>query len=108
VFDELGYRRLTIEHNHRNTKSRRAILRFGFTYEGTFRQADFHRRVNKDLPQYSILNDGKEWPLVRAAVEAWLREENFDAHGQQKRSLNGIRDEIAAGRRADGEPASGH
>jgi hypothetical protein len=28
-----------------------------------------------------------EWPTARAAFEAWLKEDNFDASGQQKAKL---------------------
>jgi hypothetical protein len=28
-----------------------------------------------------------EWPKARAAFEAWLKEDNFDANGQQKAKL---------------------
>lgn len=34
AFDELGYRRLEWKCNNRNTPSKRAALRFGFTFEG--------------------------------------------------------------------------
>jgi hypothetical protein len=39
VFDELGYRRYEWKCDHLNTPSRAAALRFGFQYEGLFRQA---------------------------------------------------------------------
>jgi RimJ/RimL family protein N-acetyltransferase len=38
VFDQLDYRRFEWKCDARNAPSRRAALRFGFTYEGTFRQ----------------------------------------------------------------------
>ncbi len=38
VFEDLGYRRLEWKCNSRNKASRRAALRFGFQFEGLFRQ----------------------------------------------------------------------
>ena len=38
AFDTLGYRRFEWKCNGENAPSRRAALRFGFSYEGTFRQ----------------------------------------------------------------------
>jgi hypothetical protein len=32
-----------------------------------------------------------EWPVVRAAFEAWLAPENFDEEGRQRRSLAEVR-----------------
>ena len=52
------------------TRSRRAAERFGFTFEGVFRQHMIVKGANRDTAWYSIL-DG-EWPAVRAGFEAWL------------------------------------
>jgi hypothetical protein len=38
-----------------------------------------------------------EWPLAKAAFEAWLSPDNFDAEGRQKRKLEDIRAELAKG-----------
>ena len=38
VFDDLGYRRFEWKCNDRNEPSKRAALRFGFAFEGVFRQ----------------------------------------------------------------------
>ncbi len=38
AFEALGYRRYEWKCNALNAASRRAALRYGFTYEGTFRQ----------------------------------------------------------------------
>jgi hypothetical protein len=48
---------------------------------------------NRDSAWFSIL-DG-EWPLVRAAFEAWLAPENFDTDGRQRRSLAAVRNSMA-------------
>jgi hypothetical protein len=39
------------------------------------------------------MTDG-EWPSRRAAFEAWLSAENFDAEGRQRRSLAEIRSSL--------------
>lgn len=85
VFDDLGYRRLEWKCNALNAGSRRAAERFGFRFEGVFRQDEIIKGRNRDTAWFSIL-DG-EWPVVRAAFEAWLDPSNFAGDGTQKRSL---------------------
>lgn len=85
AFDELGYRRLEWKCNALNAASRRAALRFGFTFEGVFRQHLIVKGHNRDSAWFSIL-DG-EWPAIRAAFETWLAPDNFDADGRQKTPL---------------------
>lgn len=85
VFEDLGYRRYEWKCDSLNAPSRRAALRLGFTYEGTFRQAVVYRGRNRDTAWYSML-DG-EWPRARSAFERWLRPENFDAEGMQREPL---------------------
>jgi RimJ/RimL family protein N-acetyltransferase len=92
AFDDLGYRRLEWKCDALNDASRRAAARFGFTYEGTFRQHLVVKGRNRDSAWFSIL-DG-EWPRTRTAFEAWLAPENFDATGKQLRSLAAIRESI--------------
>jgi len=89
AFDELGYRRLEWKCDALNESSRRAAERFGFTFEGVFRQHLVVKGHNRDTAWFSIL-DG-EWPPIRAAFEAWLAPENFDESGAQGRSLGEIR-----------------
>jgi hypothetical protein len=72
-----------------NAPSRRAAERFGFTYEGIFRQHMVVKGRNRDTAWYAITD--AEWPSRRAAFEAWLSAENFDADGTQRRSLAEIR-----------------
>ena len=93
VFDDLGYRRFEWKCNAQNEPSRRAAIRFGFTYEGTFRQHMVVKGSNRDTAWYAML-DG-EWPRVKAAFEAWLRPENFDGQGRQIRSLEAVRAGLA-------------
>jgi RimJ/RimL family protein N-acetyltransferase len=92
AFDTLGYRRLEWKCNARNARSRAAAERLGFTYEGTFRNATVVRDRNRDTAWYSIIEE--EWPRVRAAFEAWLDPANFDAAGNQLRSLAELRSQL--------------
>ena len=89
AFDDLGYRRLEWKCDSLNEPSRRAADRFGFTYEGVFRQHMVVKGRNRDTAWFSI-TDG-EWPVRRAAFEAWLSPENFDEKGRQRRSLAAFR-----------------
>ena len=89
-FDDLGYRRLEWKCDALNEPSRRAAERFGFTFEGVFRQHLVVKGRNRDTAWFSIL-DG-EWPAVRAAFEKWLAPENFDTSGRQRRSLADLRE----------------
>ena len=89
VFDDLGYRRYEWKCNALNEPSRRAAVRLGFTFEGVFRHHMVIKGENRDTAWYSML-DG-EWPAAKAAFEAWLRPENFDAEGRQLRSLAELR-----------------
>ena len=89
VFDILGYRRYEWKCNALNAPSRRAADRFGFTFEGIFRQHMIVRGRNRDTAWYSIIDT--EWPKQKRAFEAWLHPQNFDDHGQQKKNLNAFK-----------------
>jgi RimJ/RimL family protein N-acetyltransferase len=89
AFDDLGYRRLEWKCDAANARSMRAAERLGFTYEGTFRQHRIVKGRNRDTAWFSII-DG-EWPVVRAALEAWLAPDNFDVDGDQLQRLDDIR-----------------
>ena len=86
VFETLGYRRYEWKCNALNAASRRAAERFGFTFEGIFRQHIIVKGRNRDTAWFSML-DG-EWPARKAAFERWLTPDNFDAQGRQKTSLS--------------------
>jgi RimJ/RimL family protein N-acetyltransferase len=90
---DLGYRRFEWKCDSLNAPSRRAAERFGFVFEGVFRQHMVVKGRNRDTAWFSI-TDG-EWPARRAAFEAWLSPENFDAAGRQRRSLAEIRGSMA-------------
>lgn len=89
AFDELGYRRYEWKCDSLNAPSRAAALRLGFQYEGLFRQATVYKQRNRDTAWFSILD--REWPALRAAFEAWLDPDNFDAAGGQRRNLASLR-----------------
>lgn len=89
AFDDLGYRRLEWKCNALNAASRRAADRFGFTFEGIFREHLVVKGRNRDTAWYSIID--REWPANRDAFERWLDPENFDAAGVQRRSLTQLR-----------------
>ncbi|UWQ29228.1 GNAT family N-acetyltransferase [Leisingera sp. M523] len=94
VFNDLGYRRYEWKCDALNAPSCRAAKRFGFTYDGLFRQAIVYKGRNRDTAWYSVL-DG-EWPMLESAYQTWLDPANFGAQGQQKQSLGTL---IAAARR---------
>ena len=85
VFETLGYRRYEWKCDALNAASRRAALRYGFVYEGTFRQYMIAKGRNRDNAWYSML-DG-EWPERKRNFERWLAPENFDSEGLQRTSL---------------------
>jgi RimJ/RimL family protein N-acetyltransferase len=84
-FDDLGVRRLEWKCDALNAPSRRAAERFGFTFEGIFRQHLIVKGRNRDTAWYAMLD--KDWPRVRQAFETWLKPANFDARGRQKAKL---------------------
>ena len=89
AFDELGYRRYEWKCDSLNGPSRRAAERYGFRFEGIFRQAVVYKGRSRDTAWFSIL-DG-EWPVVRTAFQAWLAPGNFDGAGRQRQSLATLR-----------------
>lgn len=93
VFEDLDYRRYEWKCHNENEASKTTARRYGFTFEGIFRQHVISKGANRDTAWFSMI-DG-EWPLIKAAFEAWLAPENFDAEGRQKRRLEDIRAELA-------------
>lgn len=89
VFETLGYRRYEWKCDALNAASRRAAERFGFTFEGVFRQHMIVKGHNRDTAWFSILDN--EWPQAKAAFERWLAPANFDEHGRQRQRLADIR-----------------
>ena len=85
AFEALRYRRYEWKCDALNAASRRAAERFGFTYEGTFRQHMIVKSRSRDTAWFAML-DG-DWPARKAAFERWLAPENFDRDGRQKTRL---------------------
>ncbi|UMM63244.1 GNAT family N-acetyltransferase [Aristophania vespae] len=85
VFKELGYRRLEWKCNSFNAPSRAAALRFGFSFEGIFRQALVTKGRNRDTAWFSMLDS--EYPEISKAYNNWLDPSNFNDNGQQKTPL---------------------
>jgi RimJ/RimL family protein N-acetyltransferase len=84
-FDDLGVRRLEWKCDALNAPSRKAALRFGFEFEGIFRQHMIIKGRNRDTAWFAMID--KDWPKVRAGFEAWLSEGNFDEVGRQRVNL---------------------
>ena len=86
AFDDLGYRRLEWKCNALNEPSRSAAIRFGFQFEGVFLNHRVVKGRNRDTAWFAITD--QRWPAIRAAFEAWLSPENFDADGSQRSRLS--------------------
>lgn len=85
VFDDLGYRRFEWKCDSLNQPSRTAALRYGFKFEGIFRQAIVYRGRNRNTAWFSIIDS--EYPALRKGFAQWLDERNFDAEGNQVERL---------------------
>jgi RimJ/RimL family protein N-acetyltransferase len=88
VFSTLGYRRLEWKCDDRNQASKRAALRFGYRFEGLFRQHMVVKGQNRDTAWFAILD--RDWPALEARCRAWLDPANFDAAGRQRQPLAAI------------------
>ncbi|MEI2785422.1 MAG: GNAT family protein [Candidatus Nanopelagicales bacterium] len=82
-----GARRVEWKCDNRNEASKAAALRFGFTFEGVFRQHMVVNGRNRDTAWFSLLDH--EWPNRRRQVLAWLDPANFDPDGRQRTRLGG-------------------
>ena len=80
-----GYRRYEWKCNALNLPSRRAAQRYGYSYEGVFRQHFIIKGRNRDTAWFSVIDS--EWSALREAYLAWLAPSNFDAAGKQRESL---------------------
>ncbi|MEM6734000.1 MAG: GNAT family protein, partial [Myxococcota bacterium] len=89
VFETLGYRRYEWKCDARNLASIRAAKRFGFTYEGTFRQHAVVKGENRDTAWFSIID--RDWPRLAQGFRAWLDSSNFDQNGNQRQRLEECR-----------------
>ena len=85
VFETLGYRRYEWKCNALNAASYRAALRFGFVFEGVFRNHMISKGRSRDSAWFAMIDT--DWPARKAAFERWLAPDNFDAAGRQRASL---------------------
>lgn len=85
VFDELGYRRCEWKCNALNEASHLAALRFGFKFEGIFRQHFVFKNHNRDTAWFSIIDN--EWPPLKMKYKKWLAANNFNSDGIQIKKL---------------------
>lgn len=89
---EAGYRRYEWKCDTLNAPSRRAALRFGFGFEGVFRQHMVIKGRNRDTAWFAVIDS--EWPVLKTAYQTWLDPENFDANGQQHNSLSALTSDL--------------
>ena len=89
VFEDLDYRRYEWKCHNDNAASKASAVRYGFSFEGVFRQHMISKGGNRDTAWFSMIDS--EWPEIKACFEAWLAPENFDAEGRQIRKLDDIR-----------------
>ncbi|RDW72739.1 GNAT family N-acetyltransferase [Aspergillus mulundensis] len=85
AIEDLGFRRVEWKCHSANEASMRAAIRFGFKYEGLFRQHMVVKGRNRDTVYYAILRD--EWAVLKKGFEGWLDVENFDQAGVQNKKL---------------------
>jgi RimJ/RimL family protein N-acetyltransferase len=85
AFETLRYRRYEWKCDALNAASRRAALRFGFTFEGIFRDHMIIKGRSRDTAWFAMLE--ADWPARKAAFERWLAPDNFDADGTQRTKL---------------------
>lgn len=88
LFDDLLYRRCEWKCHNLNEASKRAAMRFGFQFEGVFRQSNVFENRNRDTAWFSLLDC--EWPSQKIKFQKWLDPNNFDDNGKQKIRLKGI------------------
>ena len=91
VFEDLWYRRYEWKCHNENAASKRAAERFGFQFEGIFRNDMVIDGKNRDTAWFAM-TDG-DWPKLKAAFEAWLDPDNFDVQGRQLQRLETLRSE---------------
>lgn len=85
---DAGYRRYEWKCDALNQPSRRAAQRFGFSFEGIFRQATVVKGRNRDTAWFAVID--REWPALKEAFDFWLSPENFDADGKQRERLSDL------------------
>lgn len=74
VFEDLGFRRLEWKCDALHAGSRRAAARFGFGFEGVWRNAIVMKARTRDTAWYAM-TDG-DWAGLRRGYEAWFTQCN--------------------------------
>ncbi|MGH7961521.1 MAG: GNAT family N-acetyltransferase, partial [Candidatus Binatia bacterium] len=90
VFETLGMRRYEWKCHSKNAPSRRAAARYGFTYEGIFRQHMILKGQSRDTAWFAMIDE--DWPALKAGFERWLAPDNFDANWRQFKTLEQCRE----------------
>jgi RimJ/RimL family protein N-acetyltransferase len=84
---DLGYRRYEWKCDSNNLPSRAAAARYGFTYEGKFRQAIVYKNRSRDTTWFAIVD--RDWNTgLKDAYLRWLDPSNFEASGKQRQKLS--------------------
>lgn len=86
---DCGFRRCEWKCDDLNQPSRRAAIRLGFSYEGTFVQATHYKSRNRDTAWYAIVD--RDWQGLDRSFRSWLEPENFDDDGVQLTRLEEMR-----------------
>lgn len=81
AFEELSYRRFEWKCDSLNAASRQAAERFGFKYEGTFKNHMIYQGRSRNTSWYSVICE--DWEKLKLAYQNWLAPQNFDEQGQQ-------------------------
>jgi hypothetical protein len=69
-------------------------MRFGFLFEGIFRQHAIVKGKNRDTAWFALLDC--DWRTrERRVYELWLEETNFDCEGKQIETMAGIRSRVS-------------
>ncbi|MEL7198671.1 MAG: GNAT family protein [Pseudomonadota bacterium] len=90
VFDTLGYRRLEWKCDNNNAASKRAAFRFGFQFEGVFRNDMIVKGKSRDTAWFAMTDD--DWTDLRGGYLDWLDPVNFTNDGSQRSSLRELID----------------
>jgi RimJ/RimL family protein N-acetyltransferase len=70
LFDELNYRRVEWKCDNNNVRSKNAALRFGFQYEGVFRNHLIVKAQNRDTAWFAM-TDG-DWRMRKHTLQQHL------------------------------------
>jgi len=85
AFEVLGNRRYEWKCNNLNIDSKKAATRFGFKFEGVFRQSFIVKKRNRDTAWFSIID--KEWVKYKKNYIRYLKNSNFNEKLIQKKKL---------------------